>query len=1199
MVRGSSDCPPESRDLAGPQTFRSMRTMGRQHVVLIIAAGLLAGGCQEAPSNFGPEAMPQEIAKTAPAAEQAVKVPATDQAVKALSDFNRATALLEQYDYPGAVKQLSSVVAAFPAWTAARFNLGLALLNLPASPESHDRAEVELKKVIEAVPGHRWAHFCLGVLYYHKAEFQQAEEHFGKVHASDPDDPFVAFEYAETLQKLNRNDEALKVLEQVVQRDPGFVSAFYSLGMLYNRTRQREKAVQTLRRFAELNPQELAVGSYKAVSPYAGMGKYYTALAADGSPVPPYSMSPSPRVLFSPEVKTIDCPLKAWSWTGGKVSVPGIAVGDLDGDGDQDVLLAGAGGNGGTVALFNDGKGKFAIGPQLADRGVAPCLGDIDNDGDLDLWLGRAGQDLLLLNDGKGKFTPAPTQPEASGEHLTTCARLVDLDSDGDLDLIAMRIKGGSVPPGEKQAAAPSRLFNNNLDGTFTEVASTHGLAFVDLPISSIVHDDFDNDRDIDAVLVSSAGSPLCWENYRVGRHRLIDSKLSHLDVPAAVSATAGNPFKSGNRDLLVFTGTEMMFFQNQGRSEFQRDSEFSARHGSLGGTGGQFVDIDNDGDLDIVVADAHRPDASRGPVLLLNDWPSARFVNATAADPGILLAQWSCHGDAVCVAADFNGDGKVDLLEAAMGGSPVLFENATQGGNWLALDLRGQRSQDQTSRSSSSAIGARVELRSGGVTQQFVVGTPTGATAMPPLRIQAGLGSHRSVEWLRVQWPDSLLQAELEQAGNQVVSLPETSRRTSSCPHLFAWNGRNFAFVSDFGGVGGLGYRTGPSSFARPDPTEYVVVPELAVRDGHYILQVVEPLEEVVYLDETRLIAVDHPAGTTVHPNEMAAVTADPPPFEVFCYGQIVRPARAIDTLGRDVTEALQATDRVYASPPERDRRFAGFARGHFVDLDFGDRLESLPASARLVLFLDGWVEYSTSTSNFAASQAGLRLKAPSVAVFREGRWVELFHEAGYPGGINHMMTLDLTGKLRTGDRKLRISTNMDLSWDRIFMAPHRADAPVRLIEVAASGADLHFLGYPREFSPDGRRPNLLDYANINTSEVWMRMPGAYTRYGDVTELVKAADDQFAILAAGDEITLRFPASAFGPVPSGCVRTFLLKSDSYCKDMDLYTGGGERVEPLPFHAMKGYPYGPEEHYPDTDSNRHYRQQYNTRVIAP
>ena len=175
----------------------------------------------------------------------------------------------------------------FPDWTAARFNLGLALLNLPDAPDAIDRAEAEFQRIITADPDHRWAHFCLGVLYQHKGDYEKAIDHLGKVHASDPDDPFVGFLYADCLGKLGRNPEAIQVLEQVVKHDPGFVSAFYSLGMLYNRTRQRDKAVAVLKRFAELKPQELAVGSYGVVDPYAGKGKYYTALGADGLPVPP------------------------------------------------------------------------------------------------------------------------------------------------------------------------------------------------------------------------------------------------------------------------------------------------------------------------------------------------------------------------------------------------------------------------------------------------------------------------------------------------------------------------------------------------------------------------------------------------------------------------------------------------------------------------------------------------------------------------------------------------------------------------------------------------------------------------------------------------------------------------------------------------------------------------------------------------
>jgi hypothetical protein len=219
-------------------------------------------------------------------------------------------------------------------------------------------------------------------------------------------------------------------------------------------------------------------------------------------------------------------------------------------------------------------------------------------------------------------------------------------------------------------------------------------------------------------------------------------------------------------------------------------------------------------------------------------------------------------------------------------------------------------------------------------------------------------------------------------------------------------------------------------------------------------------------------------------------------------------------------------------------------------------------------------------------------------VLVLRSGQWVELVHEAGYPAGINHTMTLDLTGKLQPGDRTIRISTNMDLSWDRIFLAAHRAEIPLKLKEVRPRSGELHYLGYPREYSPDGRRPNLLDYANINQSDTWLRMPGAYTRYGEVTELVQSADDQFVIFASGDEVTLRFPANALGSVPAGWVRTFLLRSDSFCKDMDLYTGASESVDPLPFHAMKSYPYGPDEHYPNTEATRSYRQHFNTRIVA-
>ncbi|MCH8859051.1 MAG: phosphoribosyl-ATP diphosphatase, partial [Proteobacteria bacterium] len=143
-----------------------------------------------------------------------------------------------------------------------------------------------------------------------------------------------------------------------------------------------------------------------------------------------------------------------------------------------------------------------------------------------------------------------------------------------------------------------------------------------------------------------------------------------------------------------------------------------------------------------------------------------------------------------------------------------------------------------------------------------------------------------------------------------------------------------------------------------------------------------------------------------------------------------------------------------------------------------------------------------------------------------------------------------------------------------------------------AVAEADLHFRGYPREYSPDGRQPNLYDYSNLDRTACWKLMEGDYTRFGRVDELLDEPDDRFVIMGPGDEVTLRFPADAFGPVRDGYRRSFLLKTDSFCKGMNLMAAHPDQVEPLPFHAMSGYPYGEDERYPDTAATREYRRRY-------
>ncbi len=1128
---------------------------------------------------------------------------------EALALFNHGAAMMDQYQYSRAAEAFEAVLELAPDWTAARFNLGLAYLNLQGArgaEEALDVARRTFEEVLADDPEHVHAIFSLGMYHQHLGNAQEALEYFASAFELNPDNIHAAYKYAETLLALDRAEEGTAVLEEIVAANPGYPSAVYRLAMQYQRAGAREKALPLFERFHELKQAELAGGVFTVGNVYGEAGRYSLVIGPDGLPLPRPETPATPQVVFSPEARPLGASTVAWNWAGeggsgedaaASILLPGLAAEDLNGNGHLDLVVTALDEEGRTAVWFNDGSGHFTPGPTIADRGVAPFLGDVNNNGHIDLWLGRAGPDRLFENDGAGNFH-AVELPEADADLLTVSTRLVDLDSDGDLDLVACRVAAGSLPPGPASDPAVPLVLNNNLDGTFSDLTEQLGLAAPKVA-SVAVLDDFDNDRDIDLILFAADDAlPTVWVNQRIWEYRLLPAEEAGLTATHVVSALSGDVNKSGHPDILVFTAEGVDLYLNEGEFRFRLDETFRSQFGHFRGSGGQLVDVDNNGSLDLVIFDAHRRDGTRGPVLLTNLWPEKGFVDAGAVDSGLVLNAIQTEGDASGLAADFTGNGLCDLLLAPIGQEPVLIENVTPGGEWIGLRLVGTRGQDHKTRSNRSAVGARVEVKAGTVYQQFTVGSAAGAVAAPPLRLQAGLGEHPQVDWLRIFWPDGVLQGEAELPTGQVVTVEQLNRKPSSCPHLFAWTGEHHEFVSDFGGVGGLGYLVSPGVYATPDPTEYIPLPPLEAKEGQYVLNVVNALEEVIYADAFQLIAVDHPADTRVHPHEMAAVSVPPPPFEVFCFDEAIYPARATNHLGDDVTEVLSRVDRRYAGATDPDPRFLGYAEEHYVELDFGDRLSHLDADDRLILFLSGWVEYSFSSTNFAASQAGLRLSAPTFEVFRDGEWVEIFREVGYPAGIQHTMTLDLTGHVLPTDRRLRVSSNMEIYWDSIFLAPHRADAELRLTERSAASAYLDYLGFPREYSPDGRQPNLFDFSNIDRSADWKLMAGDYTRFGEVAELLEEADNRFVIMGRGDGLTLRFGAEAFGPVPEGFRRSFLLKTVSFCKDMDLATAYPDTVEPLPFHGMSGYPYGPDEHYPDTDEFRRYRREYNTRRVG-
>ncbi len=143
---------------------------------------------------------------------------------------------------------------------------------------------------------------------------------------------------------------------------------------------------------------------------------------------------------------------------------------------------------------------------------------------------------------------------------------------------------------------------------------------------------------------------------------------------------------------------------------------------------------------------------------------------------------------------------------------------------------------------------------------------------------------------------------------------------------------------------------------------------------------------------------------------------------------------------------------------------------------------------------------------------------------------------------------------------------------------------------------AQLRWRGFSTEIDTGRYSPLTYDYQRRRPTMDWKHCPARYTRYGDVTRLLGATDDQFVVTSPGDEIVVSFPAAP--PLLPGWTRTFLLYADGFSKEMNLHSASPDDLGPLPFHAMTTYPYAPPERYPDTLAHRRYRDEDNTRVIG-
>ena len=853
-----------------------------------------------------------------------------------------------------------------------------------------------------------------------------------------------------------------------------------------------------------------------------------------------------------------------------------LAVGDYDGDGREDVFVGGH--------LFHTERAGVTetttrAGIRLREPPTAAAFGDYDNDGRLDLFVSTASGGALFRNIGDSTFRDVTAAAGLGAVPPATTAFFVDLDHDGDLDLFL-------------GTRAGNRVYRNTLNGPFQEMAGPMGLGGGG-GTRDAAFGDFNGDGLVDLVVVGDDGRLTLFRNAGQGRFEdaTAASGLAQAGVPGSAAAVAvGDYDNDGFLDLFVASpgGRAPVLYHNRGDGTFEPDRRSPALEilRTLGARAALFFDFDNDGFLDLVIVGAPTRVGARGVYLFRND-QTGRFVDRSAILPEDL------HAGRRVAAVDFDRDGDLDLIVVGEDGRPRLLLN--EGGNanqYVQVELTALLTG--SGKNNRFGIGSTLELRAGKLFETRVVTDRV---------THFGLGQRLKADVLRVRWPNGVAQTVYYPGTDEDIL--EQQILKGSCPFLYAWDGQAFRFVTDVMWRSALGMPLGimasGTEIASAPPhasREYVRVPgrALAPRDGRYVLQLTEELWETAYLDQVKLLVVDHPDSVDVYVDEGFVPPAPgPATLRLYSVSHPRPPVTATDEHGADLLPALRARDDRYVAPLT-PTRYQGIATLHDLILDFGD----LSGLDSVYLFLAGWIYPTDASINLALAQRGkpgvifpyLEVKDP------QGRWRRAA-DVPFPSGKDKTVIVDLTGKFLSGDHRLRIRTNMEIYWDQAFVSAgggHASASSITTLDPVA--ADLHYRGFAHMYRKGGRYgPQWFAYDEVSWESPWEPIVGAFTRYGDVLPLLRAPDDMYVIMAPGDETTLTFDEGSVPVLRPGWRRDFLLYTDAWLKDSDRNTATGGTVAPLPFHGMARYPYGADEAYPGDAAHEHYLDAYNTRRV--
>ncbi len=1140
----------------------------------------------------------------------------TSPAQKATPHYNTAeayrlntlgVAYMNQQRPADAQKLFEQSLGADPTFEVARVNLGISLL----AQQKLEPARTALAAAAEKLPQDPYAWYNLGLVYKDLGDAEKGIDAFMHVtQIANEADPWYFVGYLNS--QLQRYEQAIAAFQKALAIFPFHASAEFGLARAYQRSGNAEAAKEHLAKFQKMTAEHLATpfGAGYGDQGRLSLAELPRSSVQNAPPAIPvhFTQQYISSLVAQPIGASLALPMRSPTPIGPS---NGACFFDYDGDGKPDLfLVSGQAGAAGLVLhnvgkdksdvvldgeaaptshlLHNLGNGKFAdvtktAGLENTAAGFGCAAGDFDNDGHTDLAVCFADGVRLFHNTGDGKFEDVTEKVGIRREPGCVGLTFVDYDHDGDLDLYITMMSTAATT---RETAAHNVLWRNNGNSTFTDVSAETALG-IDATGGGVVTTDFNNDRAIDFVIAGGKDGASIFLNPREGKFTplpAIDFKKENL--PPAVGVVAFDFNKDGWMDL-AFThagAPGISLWRNVDGKHLERVP--LPDFGWHAGWGISAIDYDNDGWLDLI---AVGESSSGGEIRLLRNLGAKGWADTTK----------EAHLDAVKLSqpraiavADLSGNGSPDLVVTQLGNAPLILKNeGANQHNWMSIRFKPLSDN-------KSAIGTKVEIYAGALYQKWEVQGASGYLGQNAPTILAGLAEEKNAEVVRLLWPTGVPQDEINLAAKKTQTIAELDRRGSSCPVLFSWNGKEYEFIADMIGPGVVGHWVGPgqNNVAErdvPDPDEYLKVGADSVRPLHGLLsfRFMEPMEETVYLDQLRLLAIDHPAAYEVFPNERFVSNPPFPEFRVIASQNAHPPIGAWDDSGNDVLSLISQRDRKYVTDFE-GLPFAGFAKLHWVELDLG----KWDAAKALRLIIDGYTDYFTATSMYAADQAGVKVIAPYVeALDARNKWVRVVEDMGFPAGLERTMVTDLTGKLPPGTRRIRIVTNLKIYWDAIRIDQSPDAKEIRTAEVPLARASLEFLGYPREIRLTPASDTIYSFTNRSMTGPYARAAGNYTRYGDVLDLLSAADDRFVVFGSGEGVKLDFDPRQLPAPPGGWVRDYFFYANGFEKDLDFYAAYAFSVEPLPRHSLLSYPYPVGKEYPDDAQHLGYQLEYNTR----